>query len=92
MELPPATVLVGAAVNIGNSFKLSTVGVSKWISSHVDKNPHVDLTPIFRDYEKHLKAIDTKVSMCSLNKRGIPFNVFSGGSMYCTCICIMEAP
>ena len=37
------------------------VGVSKWISSHVEKNPHVDLTPIFRDYEKHLKAIDTKV-------------------------------
>ena len=40
------------------------VGVSKWISSHVDKNPHVDLTPIFRDYEKHLKAIDMKV--CTL--------------------------
>jgi hypothetical protein len=37
------------------------VGVSKWISSHVEKNPHVDLTPIFHDYEKHLKAIDVKV-------------------------------
>ena len=37
------------------------VGVSKWISSHVEKNPHVDLTPIFKDYEKHLKAIDMKV-------------------------------
>ena len=37
------------------------VGVSQWISSHVEKNPHVDLTPIFRDYEKHLKTIDLKV-------------------------------
>ena len=37
------------------------VGVSKWISTHVEKNPHVDLTPIFKDYEKHLKAIDLKV-------------------------------
>ncbi len=90
-------VATGDSVSGGSSeywkqLQALNVGVSKWISSHVDKNPHVDLTPIFRDYEKHLKAIDTKVSMCSLNKRGIPFNVFSGGSMYCTCICIMEAP
>ena len=43
------------------------VGVSKWISSHVEKNPHVDLTPIFRDYEKHLKMIDRKVCvLCTL--------------------------
>ena len=37
------------------------IGVSKWISGHVEKNPHVDLTPIFRDYEKHLRTIDMKV-------------------------------
>ena len=42
------------------------VGVSQWISSHVEKNPHVDLTPIFRDYEKHLKTIDLKVYQCSI--------------------------
>ena len=49
------------------------VGVSKWISSHVEKNPHVDLTPIFKDYEKHLKAIDLKVwpSTPSCERRGI---------------------
>ena len=40
------------------------IGVSQWISSHVEKNPHVDLTPIFRDYEKHLKTIDMKVCVC----------------------------
>lgn len=37
------------------------VGVSQWISNHVEKNPYVDLTPIFRDYEKHLETIDLKV-------------------------------
>ena len=37
------------------------VGVTQWISNHVEKNPYVDLTPIFRDYEKHLEAIDLKV-------------------------------
>ena len=44
------------------------IGVSKWISSHVEKNPHVDLTPIFRDYEKHLKTIDMKVCTCMLGQ------------------------
>lgn len=45
-----------------NQLKALNVGVTEWISSHVKKNPHVDLTPIFRDYEKHLKTIDAKVS------------------------------
>lgn len=39
--------------------------VSQWISQHVQKNPHVDLTPIFKDYAQHLKNIDAKVR-CSL--------------------------
>ena len=25
---------------------------------HVKENPYVDLTPIFRDYEKHLQELD----------------------------------
>ena len=52
------------------------IGVSKWISSHVEKNPHVDLTPIFKDYEKHLKAIDLKVwpSTPSTCEWGGPFH------------------
>ena len=36
--------------------------VSQWIRKHVDTNPYVDLTPIFRDYQTHLRNIDTKVS------------------------------
>lgn len=34
--------------------------VSKWISSHVSSNPLILLTPIFRDYEKHLANIQGK--------------------------------
>ena len=36
------------------------VSVSEWIGQHVTNDPHVDLTPIFRDYESHLRSIDTK--------------------------------
>jgi len=32
--------------------------VSEWIAQHVRHNPLVDLTPIFRDYEKYLAALD----------------------------------
>lgn len=35
--------------------------VSQWISRHVSGNPYVDLTPIFKDYETHLRNIDAKV-------------------------------
>ena len=34
--------------------------VAEWISQHVQRNPLVDLTPIFRDYEAHLKSLDQK--------------------------------
>ncbi|KAK4886353.1 hypothetical protein RN001_002624 [Aquatica leii] len=33
--------------------------VSKWIQNHVDKNPFLNLTPIFRDYEKYLEDIES---------------------------------
>ena len=33
--------------------------VSAWIKQHVDKNPYCILTPVFRDYEKHLLTIET---------------------------------
>ena len=32
--------------------------VSDWITQHVRHNPLVDLTPIFRDYEMYLAALD----------------------------------
>ena len=34
--------------------------VSQWISDHVKKNPCIDLTPIFEDYKRYLKELDTE--------------------------------
>lgn len=34
--------------------------VSQWIKTHVDKNPFCILSPVFKDYEKHLKEIEGK--------------------------------
>ncbi|XP_067855865.1 nuclear pore complex protein Nup50 [Heptranchias perlo] len=34
--------------------------VRDWITKHVNENPLCDLTPIFRDYEKHLTSIEQK--------------------------------
>ncbi|XP_053575014.1 nuclear pore complex protein Nup50 [Bombina bombina] len=34
--------------------------VRDWIVKHVNANPLCDLTPIFRDYEKHLSSIEQK--------------------------------
>ncbi|KAG6803267.1 nuclear pore complex protein Nup50 isoform X1 [Apis mellifera caucasica] len=34
--------------------------VAQWIKTHVDANPFCILTPIFKDYEKYLKEIESK--------------------------------
>ena len=34
------------------------VSVSEWITQHVQKNPCIDLTPIFKDYSKYMKEIE----------------------------------
>ncbi|KAF4532962.1 hypothetical protein B566_EDAN000650 [Ephemera danica] len=34
------------------------ISVSKWISQHVNENPCCILTPVFKDYEKHLANIE----------------------------------
>ncbi|CAN0426637.1 unnamed protein product [Lampetra planeri] len=36
--------------------------VRDWIVKHVNGNPLCDLTPVFRDYERHLAEIDQKYS------------------------------
>ena len=41
-----------------NSLKVLNETVSSWISDHVRKNPYCILTPVFQDYEKHLKEIE----------------------------------
>lgn len=32
--------------------------VSKWIKKHVDDNPFISLTPVFKDYEKYLSELE----------------------------------
>jgi nuclear pore complex protein Nup50 len=36
------------------------VQLCTWIKTHIDKNPYVLLSPVFKDYEKHLTEIETK--------------------------------
>lgn len=40
-----------------SSLKNLNESVLSWIKSHVDKNPFCILTPVFKDYEKHLEEI-----------------------------------
>ena len=36
------------------------ISVLNWIKEHIDKNPLIDLTPVFRDYEKYMHEIEEK--------------------------------
>jgi len=40
--------------------KALNIQVTEWIKKHVDENPLVLLSPVFKDYEKHLKQITEK--------------------------------
>ena len=43
-----------------NQLKRLNEEVCEWIRKHIDENPHVDLTPVFKDYEKHLLNLEKK--------------------------------
>ncbi|XP_017779973.1 PREDICTED: nuclear pore complex protein Nup50 [Nicrophorus vespilloides] len=44
--------------------------VSSWIKTHVDENPFIDLRPIFGDYERYFKEIETtKVKVSEETKK-----------------------
>jgi len=43
-----------------SSLKALNVQVTNWIKSHVDENPLLDLTPVFKDYEKHIGELKKK--------------------------------
>ncbi|CAN8026519.1 unnamed protein product, partial [Ixodes persulcatus] len=34
----------------------------RWLQKHLDSNPYRDFTPVFRDYERHLKEIRSEAS------------------------------
>ncbi len=35
-------------------------GVLSWISEHLKNDPHVDLSPVFDDYRKHMTDLDRR--------------------------------
>jgi len=39
------------------------VSVSTWIQQHVAKNPCIDLTPVFKDYQRYLNDLDNATSL-----------------------------
>eukprot|EP00092_Neocalanus_flemingeri_P026082 GFUD01028268.1.p1 GENE.GFUD01028268.1~~GFUD01028268.1.p1 ORF type:complete len:707 (-),score=239.83 GFUD01028268.1:117-2237(-) len=45
------------------NLKALNTQVTNWIKSHVDDNPLVDLTPVFKDYEKHINELRTKFNV-----------------------------
>ncbi|XP_005108334.1 nuclear pore complex protein Nup50 [Aplysia californica] len=47
------------------SLKSLNESVLAWIKQHVEDNPYIILTPIFKDYEKHLGTIEAKRSSSS---------------------------
>lgn len=45
------------------NLKALNTQVTNWIKSHVDENPLVDLTPVFKDYEKHINELRSKFNI-----------------------------
>ena len=64
--------------------KALNVQVSQWIKTHIEKNPYVFLTPVFKDYEKHLKDLeeksDSEVSSKSTSDKPLLGGVFGASS------------
>uniref|UniRef100_A0A8C4Q0V2 Nucleoporin 50 n=1 Tax=Eptatretus burgeri TaxID=7764 RepID=A0A8C4Q0V2_EPTBU len=48
----------GLSIEYKHHLRSLNCAVRDWISSHVDRNPLCDFTPVFHDYEKHLAAIE----------------------------------
>ena len=46
-----------------SSLKSLNTQVTSWIKSHVDQNPLIDLTPVFKDYEKHISDMRNKCNI-----------------------------
>jgi len=45
------------------NLKALNTQVTNWIKSHVDENPLVDLTPVFKDYDKHITELRSKFNV-----------------------------
>jgi nuclear pore complex protein Nup50 len=56
--------------------------VLAWIKQHVEKNPYCILTPIFTDYEKHLKNIENDKLNSSVTKSPVKDNVDKNSGIF----------
>lgn len=56
----PATSKPGSSSEYNKQLSSLNCAVRDWIVKHVNATPLCDLTPIFRDYEKHLASIEQK--------------------------------
>ncbi|XP_046860970.1 LOW QUALITY PROTEIN: nuclear pore complex protein Nup50-like [Xenia sp. Carnegie-2017] len=41
--------------------------VCEWIKKHISQNPYVDLSPVFKDHEKHLSTLEKKYRSYSVD-------------------------
>lgn len=48
----------GQQIEYLSKIKALNIAAANWIKSHVDENPLCILTPIFKDYENHLKSFE----------------------------------
>jgi hypothetical protein len=53
-----------------NQLKRLNEEVCEWIKKHINENPHVDLTPVFEDYEKHMLNLEKKFPAVSSKPGG----------------------
>ncbi|XP_005993729.1 nuclear pore complex protein Nup50 isoform X2 [Latimeria chalumnae] len=62
---PPLSRTCGNSTEYNKQLTALNCSVRDWIQKHVNENPLCDLTPIFRDYEKHLASIEQKYGSSS---------------------------
>jgi len=51
-----------------------------WIRSHVDENPLIDLTPVFKDYQNHITELKKKYNDENINKISVEEGAKEGKS------------
>lgn len=49
--------------------------VCEWVKKHINENPYVDLSPVFKDYDKHLLNLEKKFP--AITKPSVPTDIVS---------------
>ena len=56
-----------------------------WVEKHVRENPYVDLTPVFRDYEKHIGELERHNGPAPCD---VASQSDSESQVGCKCVCV----